>query len=63
MPENGLRRGDVGTVVHVYPNAGLEVEFFTAAGTTRGVVTLRETDVRAVTDNDVVAVRMLDPTG
>src|SRR5690606_30511695 len=63
VPQHGLRLGDVGTVVHVYPKGGLEVEFFTAAGKTRAVVTLRGADVRAATDNDVVAVRTLDPTG
>jgi hypothetical protein len=63
VPEHGLRTGDIGTVVHVYPKGGIEVEFFTAAGKTRAVVTLRETDVRTATDNDVVAVRSLDATG
>jgi hypothetical protein len=63
VPEHGLQTGDIGTVVHVYPKGGLEVEFFTAAGKTRAVVTLRETDVRTATDNDVVAVRSLDATG
>lgn len=63
VPQHGLGLGDVGTVVHVYPKGGLELEFFTAAGKTRAVVTLREADVRATTDNDVVAVRTLDPTG
>lgn len=63
VPEHGLRAGDIGTAVHVYPKGGLEVEFFTAAGKTRAVVTLRDTDVRTATDNDVVAVRSLDATG
>lgn len=63
VPQHGLRKGDIGTVVHLYPKGGLEVEFFTAAGRTRAVVTLRDSDVRIVTDNDVVAVRSLDPTG
>jgi hypothetical protein len=61
--EHGLRAGDIGMVVHVYPKGGLEVEFFTAAGKTRAVVTLREGDVRTATDNDVVAVRSLGATG
>lgn len=63
VPQYGLRSGDIGTVVHVYPGGGLEVEFFTASGKTRAVVTLREADVRMTTDNDVVAVRRLDATG
>jgi hypothetical protein len=63
VPQEGLRTGDIGTVVHVYPKGGLEVEFFTASGKTRAVVTLEPADVRTATDNDVVAVRSLDATG
>jgi hypothetical protein len=63
VPQHGLRTGDIGTVVHVYPKGGLEVEFFTASGKTRAVVTLHDADVRMATDNDVVAVRSLDATG
>jgi hypothetical protein len=61
--ERGLWAGDIGTVVHVCPKGGLEVEFFTAAGKTRAVVMLWEGDVRTATDNDVVAVRSLGATG
>ena len=61
--EEGLRAGDIGTVVHVYPKGGLEVEFFTASGKTRAVTTLPERDVRTATDDDVVAVRSLSATG
>jgi hypothetical protein len=63
VPEHGLRCGDMGTVVHVYPSGGLEVEFFTASGKTRAVVTLRQDAVRMASDNELVAVRALDPTG
>jgi len=63
LPQDGLRSGDIGTVVHIYPQGGLEVEFFTASGKTRAVVTLREADIRMATDDDVVAVRKLDATG
>ena len=63
VPQHGLRSGDLGTVVHIYPAGGLEVEFFTASGKTRAVVTLRETDVRMATDDEVVAVRRLHATG
>lgn len=57
VPENGLRKGDVGTVVETYPNGGLEVEFVTATGSTVAVVTLNEADVRAATGTDVLAAR------
>lgn len=63
VPQHGLRSGDLGTVVYIYPTGGLEVEFFTASGKTRAVVTLREADVRMATDDEVVAVRQLGATG
>jgi hypothetical protein len=63
VPQHGLRSGDLGTVVHIYPTGGLEVEFFTASGKTRAVVTLREADIRMATDDEVVAVRRLGATG
>lgn len=63
LPSEGLRSGDLGTVVHVYEAGGYEVEFFTALGKTRAVLTLAEADVRKVTDGEMVAVRRLDPTG
>lgn len=63
VAQHGLRSGDLGTVVHIYPTGGLEVEFFTASGKTRAVVTLREADIRMATDDEVVAVRQLGATG
>lgn len=57
VPESGLRRGDVGTVVHVYESDGIEVEFVGPSGHTVGVVTLRQSDVRAAQAGDVLSVR------
>ena len=57
LPEHGLRKGDLGAVVHIYHPDGLEVEFVTASGRTEALVTLRVRDVRPVSDNDLVAVR------
>ena len=57
VPEHGLRRGDLGAVVQVYAPDGLEVEFVTASGRTQALVTLRERDVRAVGDKDLISVR------
>jgi hypothetical protein len=59
VPESGLRRGDLGTVVQTYEPDGLEVEFITASGRTQALVTLRLSDVRAVGDEDLVSVRSL----
>jgi len=60
LPEHGLRKGDLGAVVQVYEPDGLEVEFVSAAGRTEALVTLKETDVRAVAESDLIAVRRLD---
>jgi hypothetical protein len=57
LPEHGLRRGDLGAVVQVYQPDGLEVEFVSASGKTEALVTLKDTDVRAVADSDLIAVR------
>jgi len=59
LPEQGLRRGDLGAIVQVYEPAGLEVEFVTASGRTQALVTLRVDDVRDVRDEDLIAVRTL----
>ena len=57
LPEHGLRRGDLGAVVHVYEPDALEVEFVTASGRTQALITLPLADVRAVCDQDLVSVR------
>ena len=57
LPDYGLRKGDLGAVVHVYEPDGLEVEFVTASGKTEALVTLKTDGVRPVVDNDLVAVR------
>ena len=56
-PNEGLKAGDLGAVVHVYSAGAVEVEFVDAAGRTRTLVTLSVADVRAVRDEDVPAVR------
>jgi hypothetical protein len=60
LPDRGLRRGDLGAIVHVYEPDGLEVEFVSAAGRTAALVTLKDNEVRAVADNDLISVRPLD---
>ena len=57
LPDHGLRRGDLGTVVHAYEPSGLEVEFVTASGRTEALVTLDAKDVRPVSDTDLISVR------
>lgn len=57
LPEHGLKRGDLGTIVEVYEPDGLEVEFVTASGRTGALLTLNVGDIRKVADADLVAVR------
>jgi Domain of unknown function (DUF4926) len=55
--EAGLRAGDLGAIVHLHSPESFEVEFVTASGRTQALVTLGTTDVRPVSDNDLLAVR------
>ena len=57
LPEEGLCRGDLGAIVDLLPSGGLEVEFVLASGNTQALVSLLESDVRPVDDNDLIAVR------
>jgi len=57
LPEHGLRRSDLGAIVHLHGRDALEVEFVTASGRTQALVTLKVHEVRPVHDNDLVAVR------
>jgi len=57
LPEHGLRKGDLGSVVEVYEPDGLEVEFVTASGRSAALLTLNGRDVRPVSDDDLVSVR------
>ncbi len=60
LPAQGLKRGDLGAVVDIYGPDAIEVEFVTASGRTRALITLKAGDIREVGDDDLVAVR---PTG
>lgn len=57
IPAEGLRSGDLGAVVDVYGLDAIGVEFVAASGRTQALVTLRPADIRAVADDDLVAVR------
>ncbi len=60
IPAEGLKAGDVGTVVHIHGKSkGYEVEFMTLAGQTIAVVTLLPLQVRAITERDLSHVREL----
>ncbi len=62
LPEHGLRKGDLGAIVHVHADA-LEVEFVRASGRTQALVLLGTTDIRPVTDDDFHAVRSTSAKG
>ena len=57
LPDVGLCAGDIGAVVQLYPADAVEVEFVTASGRTQALLTLRSENVRAVRDDDLLAVR------
>jgi len=60
VDEHGLKRGDVGAVVHCYGDgAAFEVEFVTAEGRTVAVLTLNERDIRPLGERDILHVREL----
>ena len=58
IKEYGLKKGDIGTVVHVYDrDSALEVEFIAATGKTIAVVTLTPNDIRTMVRNEILHVR------
>lgn len=60
LPEENLKAGDIGTVVHIHQNgAGYEVEFMTLAGKTIAVATLLPAQIRPITRRDIAHVREL----
>lgn len=60
IPREGLKAGDVGTIVHVYPNhVAYEVEFFSLDGNTVAVATVEREQARAVTSQDVTHARSI----
>lgn len=60
LPEHGLKRGDIGTVVHCYKSEeAFEVEFITGQGKTVAIVTLSNEDVRSMLAKEILHVRQL----
>lgn len=57
LPAYGLQSGDLGAIVERYDARTIGVEFVAASGRTQALVTLHAEDVRAVADDDLVAVR------
>ncbi len=61
IPEKGLKKGDVATVVEHHPVPGGEdgysLEIFNALGDTIAVVTVPESSLESLTGNEVFSVR------
>ena len=57
IPEHSLRAGDLGAVVELYGDDGVEVEFVQVSGQTKALLTLRASDLRSVAQGDMLAVR------
>lgn len=68
VPDKGLRAGDIGVVVEVFPGRsgvvpGYILEFITLTGETVAVVDVPADAVRSVTDGDMPRVRSLPHSG
>ena len=60
IPDEGLRAGNVGTVVHIHGDAAAyEVEFMTLTGRTVAVATVLPSQLRPVSPRDLSHVREL----
>jgi hypothetical protein len=58
LPKEGLKTGDVGTVIHVHRGGeAFEVEFLTLDGKTVAVATVKASQVRPVTNRDITHAR------
>lgn len=68
VPGEGIRRGDIATVVehHAAPAPGIEpgysVEVFNALGKTIAVLTVPESHLEVLRDDEVLSVRAWRPT-
>lgn len=55
---HGLKKGDIGTIVHAYKDEkSAEVEFLTAKGKTIAVLTLDISNVRSIARNEILHAR------
>ena len=67
LPEHGLRKGDVATIVEHLPGKdcedGYALEVFNAVGDTIAVITVPQSAVEPLTANVIPSVRPLAQTG
>ena len=57
IKEHGLKKGDLGTIVHVHNAKAFEVEFITTKGDTVALLTLTASDIRPSARNEILHVR------
>lgn len=62
FPQENLCHGDVATIIEHYEarpgqEPGYELEVFNAVGETLAVITVRESQIEALRDNEVLSVR------
>ena len=62
VPEHGLKRGEVGTVVLTHDGKGYEVEFVNLRGHTLAVISLSADQVRPVVETEIPPARSLQVT-
>jgi len=60
IPEQRLKAGDVGTVIHVHRRGeAFEVEFLTLHGETVGIATVTASQVRPVLKREITHARLM----
>ena len=59
IASHGLKRGDIGAVVELYQDGAVEVEFVTAGGFTKALLTLSLGQFSPLDPQDMLAVRRL----
>ena len=60
LPNDGLKSGDMGTVVHLHARGGFGVEFMTLDGETIAVVSLAKDQMRPVGAGEIHHARSLE---
>ncbi len=64
IPKRGLKKGDVATIVEHHPVSdeedGYSLELFNALGDTIAVITLPESAIEPLTENEIFSVRLLE---
>jgi hypothetical protein len=64
LPEHGLKRGDVATLVDYVPHPegkdrGCVLEVFNALGESIAIVAVRESEIEGLREDEVLAIRQL----